>query len=97
MGLEDITEHTIKGAAIRELQGLQCVVVAGDTANTNIPVAGATVKKTTLVAVNASDGTSGILEANRVAEAAVTSDGNIQLDTTNTTGKILAVWFYNKA
>jgi len=97
MSLEAITKDTIKGAAIRELQGLQCAVVTGDSANTDIPVAGTTVKGTTLVAVLHNTVTTGVTEANRVAEASITSDGNLQLDTTDTSTDQLVVWFFNKA
>ena len=97
MGFEDITNETIKGTAIRELQGLQCAVVTGTTAATDIALAGATVKKTTLVAVLREDATTGVTLSNLVSEAAITSDGNLQLDTTNTTGSSLIVWFTNKA
>lgn len=100
MSLETITKDTIKGAAIRELQGLKQQVVAGTTANTNIALAGATVAKTTIVGVIEHDpdkGGAGVSGLNdRTSEAAITSDGNLQLDTTDTTGHELIVTTFNK-
>ena len=101
MSLEQITKDTVKGAAIRELQGLREQVVPGDTAATDIPLAGATVKGTTLVSVLEYDpdkGGAGVGGFNdRTAEAAITSDGNLQLDTTDTSGHDLIVKSFNKA
>lgn len=95
MGVEAITKDTIKGAAIRELQGLKLQVVAGDSAATNIPLMGATVAKTTIVGVIEHDPVTPVI-VDRTSEASITSDGNLQLDTTDTTGSQLAVLTYNK-
>ena len=101
MALEDITVETIKGAAIRELQGLKQQIVAGANSATNIPLAGATVAGTNIVGVIEHDpdkGGAGVAGLNdRTSEAAITSDGILQLDTTNTTGHELIVTTYNKA
>ena len=97
MTVEAITKDTVKGAAIRELQGLQCAVLTGAAINTNIALTGATVKGTTLIAVLHNTVTTGVTEANRVDEAAITTDGNLQLDTTDTTNDQLVVWFFQKA
>lgn len=64
-------------------------VVAGAAANTNIAVSGINVEDG-LVAVLAFD-FGGTAIVDRVSEATVTSAGNIQLSTTNTTGKVLLV------
>lgn len=74
---------------------LQFTVVAGAAINTNIAVAG--IKRGDgLLAVLEFQDTAGVtvgLTANRVAETNITSDGNVQLTTTVTTGKgLLVIW-----
>ena len=101
MAVDEITKDTIKGSAIRELQGLSERVVAGAASATDIAVAGVTLEKSTLVSVLEYDPDgrgAGVGQINdRTSEAAITSDGNVQLDTTNTTGHDLIVKFFNKA
>lgn len=69
--------------------------VGGNTAGTNIALAGVVVDKTSLVGVLEYDpngGGPGIGKFfDRTAEASVTSDGNIQLDLTDTSGHELIV------
>lgn len=76
---------------------LMFTVVAGAAADTDIAISGITLRDG-LVAVlefqppTAASGDG--LVADRVGEAAITSDGNIQLDTTATTGnQLLVVWY----
>lgn len=92
-------------AAIKELQRLSFSVVAGNTATTNIAVTGIATEDT-IVAVLRADvaadtGTSAT--GNKVqalsavtSEASITSAGNIQLSTTDTTGDTLIVVWFNK-
>lgn len=75
---------------------IQVAVVAGAAANTDIAVAGITTRDA-LKAVFEYDpdgraaGTGQVF--NRTGEAAITSDGNIQLTTTNTTGHdLMVIW-----
>jgi len=104
MGFETITKDTIKGKAIRELQAWAQVPLAGAAAATDIALAGATVEKTTVVGVmevihdpnGGGAGVSSLSFADRTSEAAITSDGNLQLSTTDTTGSILLVSTVNK-
>lgn len=102
--LEEITEFTLKGKALKELQSLRQVVVAGDSATTNIPIADVTVKNTTILSVvevahdpaGGGAGISTLALDDRTSEAEITSDGNLQLDTTDTTGSTLLVWLREK-
>jgi len=96
MGLEEITKDTVKGAAIRELQGLAMALVAGAAKDTNIAITGVTVRRTTIVGVLEFVAATPVLN-DRTAEANVTSDGNIQLDTTDTSGSQLVVLYFHKA
>lgn len=93
--LEEITKDTVKGKAIRELQSLRQLVLAGTTVATNIAAADTTVEGTTIVSVVEFD-PAGPTFADLTAEAEITSDGNLQLDTTDTTGSQLLVWLYDK-
>ena len=95
MPLENITPFTIKGAAINELQSLKKDVLAGTTAATNIALAGATVKRSTVKSVLAFNPL-GPSFADLTAEASIASDGNLQLSTTDTTGQKLIVEWYDK-
>lgn len=85
-------------------------VVAGTTANTNIAVTSPHGSASGgSVSIGREDGLLAVLEfqdtagatvgivADRVGEASVTSDGNIQLTTTNTTGKgLLVIWLRHR-
>ena len=95
MALDQITDQTIKGRAINELQSIKSAVLTGTTADTDIPLAGATVKDTTLKSVLRQDATSGVMEAEISADCAITTDGNLQC-TADTSGKVLVVEFWNK-
>ena len=95
MSMQEITDHTLKGAAIVELQNLNREVVGGDAAATNIPVALITTKDT-LRSVLQQDSTSGVFDAEQLADASITSDGNIQLATVDSTGKTLIVEWAKK-
>ena len=100
MALEELTEFTVKGKAITELQSLRQVVLAGATAATDIAVAGVTIKNTQILSVleyDRSGGGAGLgTFTDRTSEASITSDGNLQLDTTNTTGSQLLAWLREK-
>lgn len=74
------------------------VVVDGAAAETNIAVAGIKKDADTIVSVVRFDkAAEGKLEgvSHVTAEAAITSDGNIQLANTNTTGDSLLVSYYD--
>lgn len=83
---------------------LMFTAVAGAAINTNIAVTGATANGQT-ASIGLKDGLLAVLEfqdtagatqglvADRVNEASITSAGNIQLTTTNTTGHgLLVIW-----
>lgn len=84
MAYED-SSHT--GHAIRELQSVTQEAVAGAAAVTNIAVAGIattdTLESVTMFAAGVPSDVTG--------EASITSAGNIQLSTTNSTGNTLLV------
>lgn len=78
--------------AIAELQALQTATVAGAAAATNIAISGITTQDTIESVVEFAAG----VPTDRTAEASITSDGNIQLSTTDTTGDVLLVRWYQK-
>lgn len=92
-------------AAVGRPPELMFSVVAGTTANTNIALTGKDSTgsnvsiglKDGLVAVLQFQDTAGVtacVTADLVAETSVTSAGNIQLTTTNTTNKgLLVIWY----
>lgn len=78
-------------AVINELQGLKISIGVGALPNTNIPITGINTVDT-LITVIQHPGAA--LMVDRTAQASITSTGNIQLSTTNTTGdNILVFWF----
>lgn len=83
-----------KPTKARSARCLQFDLVAGTTANTNIAVTGIATEDELLCCIQLEGtGTWGAAPANRLAEASITSAGNIQLTTTNTTNKLLLlVW-----
>ncbi len=73
---------------------LQVSVVAGDTATTNIPVTGILLTDEIIaVARHIGAGTDVTDVTDITSEASITSDGNIQLDTTNTSADKLQVFW----
>ena len=83
---------------IQELQGLKFEVLAGAATDTNIAVAGIAVDDTILkcMMVEPDDGTTSTMLTDVTSETNITSAGNIQLDTTTTTGKQLLLIYYDK-
>ncbi len=84
-----------------DLDDLKQQVAIGNTANTDIALAGATLAGTTIVSVleydpNGGGGGKGTW-VERTSEAVMTSDGNMQLNTTDTTGHDLVVLSITKA
>lgn len=80
---------------IAELQGLKITSVAGAGTATNIAVAGIATEDTLVAVIHfqTTTYTPGTI-LNLVAEAAITSAGNIQLSSTSTSGgRLLVVWF----
>lgn len=82
-------------AMLVELQGLSVNVVAGAAINTNIAIAGIATADTLLAVIQFDISTGTVVDViDRKSEASITSAGNIQLTTTNTTGdKLLVAWF----
>lgn len=87
-----------------DLASLAITLVDGAAADTNIAVTGITTGDTIVsvieVVVAADTGTDATGDkvtglADRTSEADITSAGNIQLDTTNTTGSQLVVFWLN--
>jgi len=98
MSLKDLERtKTWKNDAIREVDAkaakalaLKKGVATGDSAVTDIPVAGI-LTTDTLRSVLVQDSTTGVFSSNELADASITSDGNIQLATFDSTGKTLLV------
>lgn len=85
---------------IKELQGLKITVVAGAAADTNIAISGIKTEDTLLAVLEIQPPTAAsgdTIKGDRTSEASITSDGNIQLTTTDTTGnQLLVVWWDKK-
>lgn len=81
-----------------ELQGYTTELVAGTTATTNIPVAGIATEDTiqSVIGHDPDNATPALQVLDLTSEASITSAGNIQLSTTNTTGYDLVVTWFNK-
>ena len=94
MTMESVTEFTDRGKAIKELQQLIAATVAGSTALTNIAVTGIKLVDTLQSVIEIAT-TTGI-PTDRTAETSITSDGNIQLSTTNTPRDKLIVQYWRK-
>lgn len=89
-----VGRDTTKGEAIKELQRFKTSVVNGTTAVTNIPVTGIKTTDTLQSVVMFAAGVPSAV----TAEASITSDGNVQLSTTNSTGNQLVIcWWDRKA
>lgn len=92
MARESITPHTRKGRAIVELQSVVTEVVAGTTSATNIAVANILTTDTLESVIMFAAG----VPSDVTGEASITSNGNIQLSTTNSTGNTLIVRWLDK-
>lgn len=81
-----------------ELQGLTPAVVVGAAVDTNIPISGIATDDTILLVMRLNrDATAANIDISDVtSEASITSAGNIQLTTTDTTGDSLLVFWFNK-
>lgn len=74
---------------------LKVNVAAGAAINTNIAITGiaTTDKLVAVLQVEPDNGATGTMLTSRTSETSITSAGNIQLTTTNTTGKqLLVLW-----
>jgi predicted benzoate:H+ symporter BenE len=81
---------------LKELQGLKLAIVNGANINTNIAIAGI-LREDTLVFVVRFPAAYAVANiTSHLTETSITSDGNIQLTTTNTTGDRLIVGWYDK-
>ena len=111
MALETIAPNFGKGHAdlsgrlagstyqiLRELQGLRVQAVVGATAATNIAIADITTEDT-LVSVLGLDrnATAANIDFYSITDASITSDGNIQMATTVTSGDALLVFWFDKS
>jgi hypothetical protein len=78
--------------------GLKMNVLVGTTATTNIAVTGivTTDKIVSCVRVNRDATAANIDVADITSEVSITSAGNIQLSTTNTTGDVLLLQWWDK-
>lgn len=85
-------------AAVGELQRLKVNVLAGAAADTNIAVSGIKTEDTILTCLRLNrDATAANIDiTNLTSETAITSDGNIQIDTTVTTGDTLILFWFDK-
>lgn len=98
---EGLSGSTLAGKnlmrALREAQ-VKITVVAGTTSATNIAVTGIATEDTIVSCLRLNrDATAANIDiADVTAEANITSAGNIQLTTTNTTGDTLIVVWANK-
>lgn len=81
------------GHALRELQGKKTSVVSGAAAATNIALTGVAPGDTLGSVLMFAGG----VPSDVTSEAAITSAGNIQLSTTNSTGNTLVVEWYPTA
>lgn len=93
MALHEVAKDTVKGKAITELQGLTVNVVNGTTAATNIAVSGIALVDTLVSVIMFTAG----VPSDVTADASITSAGNIQLATVDSTGNKLQVMWFNKA
>ncbi|MBC8280746.1 MAG: hypothetical protein H8E48_08180 [Chloroflexi bacterium] len=92
-----LNEAVLK-AILVELQGLTFDVVVGAAAATNIAIAAIKTEDTIIGAVRLNrDATAANIDlSSLLAEASITSDGNIQFSTTDTTGDAILVVWLNK-
>lgn len=81
---------------LTELQGLSFTVVNGTTSATNIAVAGIATEDTIIFVLRFPAAYAIANISDLTSEASITSAGNIQLSTTNTTGERLVVFWLNK-
>ena len=84
---------------LRELRALNVDVVAGAAADTNIAISGISTEDRLLGVVRLEDGgaTAGNFGMDTPTDARITSNGNIQFDTTVTTDDALIVFWYDKS
>lgn len=93
----EIASPTLK-AILTEIQGLKITVVAGAGATTNIAVTGIATVDTLLSVLQLVGAGSDVTDiADRTGEASITSAGNIQLSSTDTSGSKLIVVWYDKS
>jgi hypothetical protein len=87
---------TLTKNAIKELQGIKLVLVAGAAANTNIPITGIKAADV-IVSVIQEPGTVAAAPIDRTSVTSVTSAGNIQCtQITNTNGAMLRIMYFSK-
>jgi hypothetical protein len=97
--LELLSDKNSIHSILKELQGFKVVALAGTTSATNIAVTGIATVDTILKCfqVEPDNGTAATMLTDRTSETSITSAGNIQLSTTNTTGKQLLLFYFDKA
>ncbi len=74
---------------------LKCTLVAGAAANADIAVTGIAVEDTIIGVIHLEGTATYAAPADRLSEASITSAGNIQLTTTNTTGDFLLLLWHD--
>lgn len=91
---DKVAKDTVKGRAIHAQAGMKPDVLAGAAAATNIAVAGAVVGDVIMGCIHNTAGT--LVDV--TGEASFTTDGNLQLSTTDTTAdQLLLFWMPNSA
>lgn len=96
-GLPSPTAANLK-AALGEMQRLKSAVVDGAADAVDIAVSGIATTDTLVAVTRFEISTGNVVDVSDVTgEAAITSAGNIQLDTTDTTGDRLQVLYFDAA
>ncbi|MDH5183982.1 MAG: hypothetical protein OEX12_08850 [Gammaproteobacteria bacterium] len=91
---DKLSAETVKGNALKVLAGQKQSVVAGTTAATNIALAGAAVGDVIQSVIMYATG----VPSDVTAEASITSAGNLQLSTTNSsTNTLVVTWLPGSA
>ena len=93
-------QHNPELGIMEILQSEKTAVVTGDTATTNIPITGILVGhkiKRVIAMINNTASAIAVAFLDLTSEASITSDGNIQLSTTDTsTYRLLVEWYATK-
>ena len=94
VGLANETKTDFNALRIDLANSANFALIAGAGADTNIPIAGIVMADTLLFVLHV---TAGAADADLTSEAAITSDGNIQIDITDTSGDQLIVFWRTAA
>ncbi len=89
MSMEEITDQTVKGRAINELQSVRTQVVDGANPDTDIAVTDITLDDTLESVMEFAAG----VPTDRTATCSITSAGNIQCSVSTTGDKLIVRWW----